>query len=186
VVRTRILVAVGAWLLGVITATGLSLLAVSQLRQGLGDRTNQELTVSAVNSALSGAQDPAVPSPRPAHLVARPRATRSAHGVRPAAHLHRASPSPSPSPSSSPAAQPGTLLTSPGGTIIATCQAAGAYLLTWSPQQGYEVDDVVRGPAAVASVRFVSPAHAVTMEVSCTGNTPKLRSDWGGGGRGDE
>jgi hypothetical protein len=63
----------------------------------------------------------------------------------------------------------GTPFSSQGGTVVATCESAGAYLITWSPAQGYEVDQVSRGPAAVASVRFETSSTAVTMNVSCPG-----------------
>ena len=45
-----------------------------------------------------------------------------------------------------PAGAAGTVLTSQGGTVLAECRPAGAYLVSWSPTQGYEADDVARGP----------------------------------------
>jgi serine/threonine-protein kinase len=66
----------------------------------------------------------------------------------------------------------GTVLASSAGTVVATCQAAGAYLISWSPQQGYEVGDVFRGPAATASVQFESRTAEVTMKVSCSAGVP--------------
>ena len=52
-----------------------------------------------------------------------------------------------------------------------------AYLISWSPLQGYAVDDVIRGPAVTARVTFsptaVSPtASDVTMLVSCSAGVP--------------
>ena len=82
---------------------------------------------------------------------------------------------------------PGTLLGSAGGTVLATCQAAGAYLLSWSPQQGFEAQNVVRGPAAIASVQFDTQSYGVTMRVTCRAGVPTvLQSGSGGGGGGDE
>ena len=46
------------------------------------------------------------------------------------------------------------MFTTPGGTVAAECGSAGAYLEYWSPQQGYAVARVVRGPTLVASVTF--------------------------------
>lgn len=66
----------------------------------------------------------------------------------------------------------GTVLASSAGTVVATCQAAGAYLISWSPQQGYDVDNVSRGPAATASVHFESLANEVTMTVTCSAGVP--------------
>lgn len=73
---------------------------------------------------------------------------------------------------SSGSAPAGTVLASSAGTVVATCEAAGAYLISWSPQQGYEVGDVFRGPAATASVQFESRTAEVTMTVSCSAGVP--------------
>src|SRR5882757_1274840 len=70
-VHTRVVLAAGAWLLGVAAATGGSLAAVSLIGQSLAAPPTQQLTVSAVNQALaSGNRDPepshaARPSPAP-------------------------------------------------------------------------------------------------------------------------
>jgi hypothetical protein len=64
------------------------------------------------------------------------------------------------------------VLTSAAGTVVATCESAGAYLMSWSPAQGYAVAQFVRGPAAVASVTFSAGSATVTMNVSCSGGTP--------------
>ncbi len=80
-----------------------------------------------------------------------------------------------------------TVLTSPGGTVLADCVSAGAYLVSWSPTQGYEAGNVVRGPAAIARVTFTSYANSVTMVVSCSAGVPTatsyVQSGGGGGGR---
>jgi hypothetical protein len=65
-----------------------------------------------------------------------------------------------------------TLLTSADGSVLATCQSGGAYLVYWSPDQGYTADDVTRGPASVASVTFSNTAGGVVMRVSCSSGTP--------------
>src|SRR5262249_6162890 len=66
----------------------------------------------------------------------------------------------------------GTILTSSGGTVMAQCQSAGVFLLSWSPQQGFTAGSVVRGPATTARVVFSTAANAVTMAVSCVGGVP--------------
>ena len=188
----RILAGVGAWLLGAATATAGSLLAVSLLGQGIADSPGQQLTAAAINSALAsqaseagqtgtgqagqqgapagrpgqataGPQVPASPATRPA--TTRPAATRPAPaGTRPAA----ARPT-------TPGTQAGsgTVLTSPGGTVLAQCRPGGAFLVSWSPAQGYQADSVTRGPAATAQVIFESSARSVTMVVSCQAGVPE-------------
>jgi hypothetical protein len=68
------------------------------------------------------------------------------------------------------------VLTSRGGEVVAACQAAGAYLISWSPLQGYEIAGVTRGPAATARVTFDSDANRVTMVVSCSAGVPSAAS----------
>jgi len=63
-----------------------------------------------------------------------------------------------------------------GGEVVAACQAASAYLISWSPSQGYEIAGVTRGPAATARVSFESNATQVTMVVSCSAGVPSATS----------
>jgi hypothetical protein len=186
-VRTRILIGVSAWLLGAVTATCGSLLAVSLLGHGFGVSASQgrPLTAAAVNAALANAKER---SAAPAgHSSSAPRAT-----VPRATAPHAGASSTAPRTADAPtqAAQTGTLLASPAGTVVASCEPAGAYLASWSPAQGYGSEQVVRGPTAVASVMFDAGTRAVTMRVSCHGGTPVADSSWGhdddgGSGGGD-
>jgi hypothetical protein len=64
------------------------------------------------------------------------------------------------------------VLASAGGTVVARCESTGAYLVSWSPQQGYEVVSVIRGPAAAAQAKFANSQRSVTMKVSCAGGVP--------------
>lgn len=180
----RFLAGVAAWLLGAGAATGGSLLAVSVLGQGLAPAPSQQLTVAAVNHALA----------RVNHALASEaaKATRSATPMPPvsssATPLTPRTKKGSPSPSSAPPAptpQPATVtkvLTSVGGTVVAGCQPAGAYLITWSPAQGYGATQVVRGPTATAKVTFDGFHKLVTMVISCRGGAPSTSttiSSWG-------
>ena len=97
-----------------------------------------------------------------------------------------APPARSPSPAAGSPAD-GTVLTSRGGTVLAECRPAGAYLVSWSPVQGYEATDVTRGPVTTARVVFESDANSVTVTVSCpdgAAGAPVASSHvrpWGGG-----
>jgi serine/threonine-protein kinase len=64
------------------------------------------------------------------------------------------------------------VLTSVGGTVVARCGTAGAYLVSWSPQQGYEAVGVIRGPAATAQAKFGNGQRVVVMKISCNGAVP--------------
>lgn len=200
--QIRILVGVGAWLLGATAATAGSLLAVSLLGQGIADSPGQQLTTTAVNRALAHeAGEATASSAAPAPSVTSPAATRAAQTQAPAAQPQQTEVSPSARTSASRSAAPpptqpqpqtaggtagGTVLTSPGGTALAECGSAGAYLVSWSPTQGYETGDVTRGPAATTRVTFESDANSVTMVVTCSSGTPAATSYVQSNGGGDE
>jgi hypothetical protein len=195
----RIAVGVGAWLVGVGAATGGSLLAVSLLGQGIAASNSQQLTPAAVSRALaSEASDPSLPAQGTASLrIATPSPTQSSRArppvtsppqteatpsgrpasARPTAS-HRphptgsASPTPTPTPAPTHTTQAPTVLTSQGGSVVAECLPGGAYLLSWSPTQGYEAGQVLRGPAPTAQATFESDANSVLMVVSCSTGVP--------------
>jgi len=168
-VHARFLAGVGAWLLGAGAATGGSLLAVSVLGQGIAPAPSQQLTETAVSRALASEAAEARRSPSP-----QPAVSTSATPPRRPGRSPAAPPSPTPQPTD-------TVLTSAGGTVVAGCQAAGAYLLSWSPAQGYEVTRVIRGPAAAAKVTFTSLRKLVTMSITCTDGAPSASTtvSWG-------
>jgi len=175
-VHRRILFGVAAWLLGAATATAGSLLAISLLGQGITGDPGQLLTQDAVTRALASeaADASSPPVTPPSRQLTSPSASAT-----PAATATSAPPDPATTTAPA-AADGGTVLTSAGGEVVASCQPAGAYLISWSPLQGYEVDGVIRGPAVTARVTFspvvVSPtAHEVIMVVSCSAGVPWAR-----------
>jgi hypothetical protein len=174
-VHSRVLLAIAAWLVGASAATGGSLLAVSALGQGMNPAAGEQVGVETVNRALAKeSAERAAAMPR---RSASPSPSRTAP---PAPAAHR-----SPSPPSPPATG-GTVLTSQGGTLVATCAGTRAYVVSWSPQQGFGSTDVVRGPATNAQVTFTGGQLTVTMVVSCDAGVPTATSTavsaWGGDG----
>ena len=172
------LIGAGAWLLGAVAATAGSLYAVDQLGQGLFAQRTKQVSVAMVNAELAqdGASRPAR-TPKPSHSpTASPKASHSPHRARPVPTHQAAKPV---------TRNASKLLTSAGGTAVASCQQGGAYLLYSSPAQGYEADDVVRGPSAVASVTFTSNSRKVILRVTCTSSgVPTAHvttKSWGGG-----
>jgi hypothetical protein len=185
-VSARFLVGVGAWLLGAGTATGGSLLAVSLLGQGIvAPAPSQQLTSAAVNKALaSEATEAARPSPS-ATPTGSPSASPSPVPpprrlkIRQSAPPHAAAATPTPQATS-------TVLSSGGGSVVAQCESAGAYLVSWSPQQGYEAVNVIRGPAATAQAKFSNGQRIVIMKVTCSGAVPTATTTVHRAGGGDE
>ena len=150
----RVLAGVGAWLIGVGAATAGSLLAVSLLGQGIATGTSQQLTADAVNRALaaeadethgSGSVTAGSPSPMPSATPSdrvRPYLSPQTAAT-PLAWPSTSRPAPSPSAQPTATAAPtSTVLTSPGGTVVAECRTSGAYLVSWSPATGYEAGAV--------------------------------------------
>lgn len=174
----RILLGVAAWLVGASAATGGSLLAVSMLGQGMMPGGEEKQSVTTVNRALAkeAAEGAAV---LPRRAIARRRAVSqptSRVAPPPRAARHMAPPRSAVARASAPPPSPGTaggsLLTSQGGTVVASCAGARAYLVSWSPQQGFGSSDVIRGPATNAQVTFIGGSLTVTMVVSCDAGVP--------------
>ena len=192
----RVVAGVGAWLIGVGAATAGSLLAVSLLGQGIATNTSQQLTAAAVQNALAaeagdthGANPATSASPSPAPSTARPHQPQIAQILAPQteatpsarASKSRAASSPSAQATATAAPSP-TVLSSQGGTVVADCRPGGAYLVSWSPNPGYESGTVIRGPTTMAQVTFNSTANSVTMMVSCSAGLPTAISTVSGSG----
>lgn len=159
--HSRILLGVAAWLVGASAATGGSLLAVNVLGRGLTPVGEEQLGTETVNRALAKEATERIAA-MPRRSVARP-TSLTAPSSPTARH-------PAPPPSRDTTG--GTLLTSQGGTVLASCAGARAYVMSWSPQQGFGSSDVVRGPATNAQVTFTDGQLRVTMIVSCHTGVP--------------
>ena len=176
--HSRILLGIAAWLVGASMATVGSLLAVSALGQGMNPTAGEQVSVATVNRALAkeaAERTAAMPHRSGSRsMPRRPGSHSPAAPHSPGAHRHSAAHRPAPPPS--PGAADGTVLTSEGGTLVAACAGGRAYLVSWSPQQGFGSSDVVRGPATNAQVTFTGGQVAVTMVVSCHGGVPTATS----------
>jgi hypothetical protein len=99
--------------------------------------------------------------------------TSSSQSSSPSSPSSSVDPGPSPAGSGAVTAGNGDMLSTRPGTVVATCSAGKVTLVSWSPNPGYRADDVVRGPAAKASVWFESDSHDdVLVEVSCVDGRP--------------
>jgi hypothetical protein len=127
------------------------------------------VTLGVVGVSLIGATltDTAAPSQSPtAEQSARPDGTIS-------------SPTALASPSSPASAQPSTptsdkerLISSPGGTVLARCSAAGASLGSVTPAPGYRATRVSGGSAPEATVTFQSGQGQVEVVLRCLAGVP--------------
>jgi hypothetical protein len=154
--RTRpILVAAVAWAVGAATAIGVGVLALSLVGTGFLTETSDPLA-NAVNQPVdpgSVTTDPTLsltPSPTPvASATTTPAAdTTSVAGV-------------------------DRQFNSAGGAALARCVDGLAYLVLWSPAQGFHTGGVVRGPAPKAQVEFESNGREIKLIVTCAGGVPQ-------------
>jgi hypothetical protein len=162
-IATRSVVAsVGAWTVGASIALAVSLLALSMVSTGLTTEPVQPVTRDVGASAN---QPTPTPSPLPSGFAAADPPTA------PVTPSRAASATPKGTPSDVAANQ--RSLSSVGGTVVANCRTAGAYLVYWSPAPGYRVDEVSRGPAEPARLQFEGQGLEVKVSVSCVTGTPQ-------------
>lgn len=164
----RVFFAVTGWLVAAGLAVAVGLLAVSLLGTGITAGRVQPLSHDAVARALdhSGSNSSSIPSS----------STPSTPSTRP-----RSNPSvpPGPGPSTSSGPRPTSpsrtvkALHSPGGTVIARCTGNSLYLMSWTPRQGFEIDDHTRGPAHTAYIKFESDDADIHMSINCSDGTPE-------------
>jgi hypothetical protein len=146
----RTLASLAAWTLGAGVAIVVGILALSLIDDGL-----------AAGQPVPGlAAPPRAADDTPASAAAEP----SASG---------------PGASTSPAAGTTRQLTTPGGTAIVRCTSNAAYLVSWSPAQGYQVDKVHRGPTTqTAYVAFRDGAKRIVLAARCVGGAPEQLLGW--------
>ncbi|MBG0815963.1 hypothetical protein [Planomonospora sp. ID82291] len=141
--RRRLPLVLAGWLVTGVLATGTGVAAITFLGEPLTASAHRPLSSAEVEEALARALPPeAVPSAAAGPADPAPSATGRAEGR-------------------------SRTITTAGGNVIARCDGGVAVLRTWSPAQGFRVDDVERGPAARARVEFESDEADVKVEVRC-------------------
>jgi hypothetical protein len=175
-----------AWLVGTAVATGVGLLTIRLLGEGLTANTVQPLSTDAVRDALA---ETASPSGRGTPASARTPGSTAAGTNTPGTPTPDRPPATTRRPVTTTPRSTQDVLSSVGGTVVARCTGSTVSLISSSPEQGFEVHDVRAGPASVAEVEFRSDSLRVEMTITCAGGTPRAtndeRSESGGkGGRG--
>ncbi|MGI5246725.1 hypothetical protein [Dactylosporangium sp. CA-139066] len=164
----RIAVSGLAWIAGAAAAVAVSLWALSSINADTASGPPQQLTPDSLTRAMPGPSaaaspdrpDQAPPGPSSGPPSARP---TSAAGKKP-------------SPTDDTVQRS---LSSAGGTVVARCTGNSAYLVSWSPAQGYRAAHVERGPAAEVRVTFRSTTARIGTEVDvrCVAGIPTLDDD---------
>lgn len=148
--RRRLLLAVTGWLVAAFVATSAGVAVLDLLGSSPTGAAGHALTPEEVRAELAAAS-PRPPLPSSALSPARPPGKSSGK-----------------SPEASPSASDRTkVLSTDGGTVVAACQDGLVRLRSWSPAQGYSVDDVEPGPGGKAVVEFESDRSDLKVEIWC-------------------
>lgn len=145
-----------AWVLGTGCAVGVGALALSLIGSGLGERSRPPLAAQVGPASSAGSAATKTPS---AGASASPSTRRSNTAAQASA-----------SPSASPVQRDFTFDV---GWVTAACDGDMAYLVSWSPAQGYRVDEVRRGPAPSVKVEFESFTVEAAVWVRCVDGIPR-------------
>ncbi|MFB9677940.1 hypothetical protein [Streptosporangium vulgare] len=161
----RLSLVVAGWLITGLLAIGAGVAVIDRLSEPLTDTGLRPLSAAEVDEALAltsslpNALPPSVPPSVP------PSAPPAEGTPEPAGPT----PAPTVTVTTTPAAEPGKsrLITTVGGKVIARCENGLVTLRSWSPAQGFQADDVERGPAQRARVEFETEEDEVKVEVHC-------------------
>ncbi|AEB43175.1 MULTISPECIES: septum formation initiator [Micromonospora] len=163
----RTFLAAAGWLATAVLATLIGVAAIQLVGESLtgtpgGVRSQQEVARALAEPppVVPSANPTAAPS-NPSGTPSNPSGTTSAPGT------------------ASPSVEAGSRrsFTSPGGSVVAECVPGGVYLVSWTPRQGYRVDDYDRGPDDDAEVTFVGPSGEHELSLRCQGGVPVLETD---------
>jgi len=154
--RKRLPLVVAGWLITGLLAIGAGVAVIDRLSEPLTDTGLRPLSAAEVDEALALASS----------LPSAPPSAPSPSGSAPSESVPSESAG---EPDVTPTATPGEsrLIITRGGRVIARCEGGLVTLRSWSPAQGFQTDDVERGPADRARVEFESEEDEVKVEVGC-------------------
>lgn len=161
----QVFASVLAWTVGAVAAVGVGLLALSHVGDGMGGNTGQPLTPEAVAREAQPAS-----APREVPLPLSGSVTRGTASKTPVSTRSAAPPAPT-------TKSGNRLVATSGGTAVVRCAGGLAYLVSWSPNEGYQYDNVERGPGDRVRVRFRSEERTVDLRVTCLRGMPQVRLD---------
>ncbi|HET6755416.1 MAG TPA: hypothetical protein VFH23_15870 [Jiangellaceae bacterium] len=161
----RGVVAVAGWFAAAILAAGVTLAAVMVIGSGIFGESTRTRSQAEVAQALASLSPPSGSAASPATATS--------------------SPSPSPSPQatgsasnepSSPDAGSGSpsrrLIASAGGSVLAQCSGRDIVVLSWTPAQGYRVEEIDQEARHDVEVLFGSEDDEVKVAVRCEEGQP--------------
>jgi hypothetical protein len=149
---------VGLWLLAAVVATTIGFVAVDLVSTDVsGGEIQGSVLVAEPDQSAAPTPSPST-TPSPGQPTPKPSASGSATSRPPAQPP-------------APAAVQRTRATA-GGVVTARCTGGTVWLVSWSPDPGWVVHGVQRGPADEAEVEFESASGRVKVKVQCAGGIP--------------
>ncbi|KXK62757.1 septum formation initiator [Micromonospora rosaria] len=171
--RRTLLAAVG-WLATAVLATGLGLGAIRLVGEGIAGTPGGVLSQEEVARALAS---PVPSAPAVSGTPTGPGAPGAGPSGTPQTPTAVPSATPPVTPSASPAGSQRVFVVT-GGSAVAECRSGGAaFLVSWSPAQGYRAVEIDRGPDDDVEVSFVGPGGEHELQVECVGGEPVLIPD---------
>lgn len=141
----RRIVAIVGWLAAAAAATATGLAAVDLIGTGITGSAEEVYSQERIARELASPAAPSTPAPSAT-------APSGAAG--------------------SPVPGPRRPLETPGGVIVAQCVGSDVELTSWTPEQGYQVREVDRGPDDEGEISFDGPDGEVEVKVRCTTGQP--------------
>jgi len=175
----RLLLAVAGWLFTAVVATATGIAVIGLLGRTLAGGTGDVLSAREADEALARVESSPRPS-RPSAVPSSPPASSPEATPAPSAEVTTPPPVATPAPEATPAAV-SRVITTRGGSVVARCEGGRVTLRSWSPAQGYVVDDVDPGPDDSAQVKFErgDDEDEVEIEVRCSAEGPVHTVEYG-------
>ncbi len=181
--RTRLLTALLAWAIAVVGATAIGLTAVGAIGAGIVGTPQRPLSAGEVESLLTATPTPAPALAPPAATTPGappPQATEAPPALTPSptpSALTTTRPPARPAPAPRPEPGPAQVIASPGGTVVARCDAGVPVVVSTAPAQGFRVKD--EGGEDGGRVRFEADESEVEVRLSCRDGRPvaEIRAD---------
>jgi pyruvate/2-oxoglutarate dehydrogenase complex dihydrolipoamide acyltransferase (E2) component len=139
-------VAVAGWLAAAFLATGVTLAAVTLIGSGIFGESTRTRSQAEVAQALASLDPTGASSTAPTSEPTSPPVTSQTPVRR--------------------------VITSAGGTVLAECSGRDVTVISWTPAQGYRVDDVDLAAQRDVEVRFEGEDTEVRVKIRCTDGRP--------------
>jgi hypothetical protein len=162
-------VAVAGWVAVALLVTGVTLAAVTLTGSGIFGDSTRARSQAEVAQALA-----ALTTTIPSTAGTSNSAASSAAPTSPAPSTTNPSPSPATPETSVSTALPPVrrLITSAGGSVLAECTGRDVVVVSWTPAQGYRVDDVDLEARRDVEVRFEGEDAEVRVKIRCADGWP--------------